>query len=142
MGVKIFLLLFISAMFFQQAMAAGIAVIGNFSSDPNITTAELKKIYLENGVRVSGGIFIQPIDYHEDNELRDEFYRKLLEKNRAQLKAYWARRVFTGKGTPPKSFSNLKEAREFLQNSKSPYVLYLKESEVEKNETVLLKIVE
>jgi hypothetical protein len=121
------------------ALAQNIAVIGNFKKEIKISAEDLKKIYLENGVRIDDGLFIQPLDYQEENQLRDEFYQKLLEKNRAQVKAFWARKIFTGKGTPPKAFSGIKEAKEFLQKSTSPYVMYLPEADVEKSDTVLFQ---
>jgi len=34
--------------------------------------------------------------------VRDDFYTKVANKSGAQVKAYWAKLVFTGKGQPPK----------------------------------------
>lgn len=36
------------------------------------------------------------------NALEEEFNKKVLGKSSSQMKAYWSKLVFTGKGTPPK----------------------------------------
>lgn len=46
------------------------------------------------------------MDQAENSPVRAEFNDKALGKNASQLKAYWSRLIFTGKGTPPKESGN------------------------------------
>lgn len=43
-----------------------------------------------------------PVDHSERAALRDAFYTKVTSKSPAQIKAYWSKIVFTGKGQPPR----------------------------------------
>jgi len=42
-----------------------------------------------------------PIDQDEGSVARDEFYQVVVGKNPGQLKAYWSKVIFTGRGKPP-----------------------------------------
>jgi ABC-type phosphate transport system substrate-binding protein len=78
----------------QAAQADGIAVVMGPSAAP-ITKDQLTNIYL-------GRTFeLKPIDAPEGNALRDQFYKKLADRDAAQVKSMWSRVVFTGKGQPP-----------------------------------------
>jgi ABC-type phosphate transport system substrate-binding protein len=44
---------------------------------------------------------LKPIDMPEGNALREQFYSKLTGRDQNQIKAVWARVVFTGKGQAP-----------------------------------------
>ena len=46
------------------------------------------------------------INQESDTKSVEEFNEKLLNKSASQLKAYWSKQIFTGKGTPPKEVSN------------------------------------
>lgn len=45
---------------------------------------------------------LAPVDLAGWTEVRQQFYRELIRKNEDQLKSYWAARIFTGKGRPPR----------------------------------------
>jgi len=78
----------------QAAQADGIAVVMGPSAAP-ITKDQLTNIYL-------GRTFeLKPIDAPEGNALRDQFYKKLADRDAPQVKSMWSRVVFTGKGQPP-----------------------------------------
>jgi ABC-type phosphate transport system substrate-binding protein len=47
-----------------------------------------------------------PIDQAEGSAVRDEFYDKVAGRSAAQIKAYWSKIIFTGRGQPPPSVSN------------------------------------
>ncbi|MYM70798.1 hypothetical protein GTP55_03425 [Duganella sp. FT109W] len=47
-----------------------------------------------------------PVDQADGSAIRNEFYKKVADKDAAQVKALWSKLVFTGKATPPKEFPN------------------------------------
>ncbi len=44
---------------------------------------------------------IRPVDLHRRLPLRARFTRELLQKTPTQLRSYWNRLIFSGKGVPP-----------------------------------------
>ena len=46
-----------------------------------------------------------PVDQAEGSAVRADFYRKVADKDPAQVKALWSKLVFTGKATPPKEYA-------------------------------------
>lgn len=48
---------------------------------------------------------------HSDGALRSEFYKKVLDKDVSQVKAIWARLVFTGKAAAPRELSSSAEVK-------------------------------
>jgi ABC-type phosphate transport system substrate-binding protein len=57
---------------------------------------------------------VEPLDLAEGNPVREDFYARELGKSAAQLKAYWAKLSFTGKGTPPREYANSAEVKRAL----------------------------
>ncbi|MBA5604262.1 hypothetical protein H3H36_02660 [Duganella sp. FT3S] len=52
-----------------------------------------------------------PIDQAEGSAIRADFYRKVADKDPAQVKAIWSKLVFTGKATPPKEYASNAEIK-------------------------------
>jgi len=71
-------------------------------SSANAPAAAISKIFLGKDKALEGTRVI-PLDQDEGEAPRDEFYTKIANKNASQLKAYWSRLIFTGKGQPPKA---------------------------------------
>ncbi len=57
-----------------------------------------------------------PVDQREDNVIRNVFYRNILDKSPAQIKAHWSKIVFIGKGRPPQQATNDEEVKALLAN--------------------------
>lgn len=87
--------------------SAEIAVIVN-SSNPNnnLDQATVGKIFLGKSKSFPDGSQAVPIDQDEGSAARDSFNSTVLGKSSSQLKSYWSRLIFTGKGTPPKQSGN------------------------------------
>jgi len=52
-----------------------------------------------------------PVDQADGSPIRADFYRKVADKDAAQVKALWSKLVFTGKATPPKEYSSNAEVK-------------------------------
>ncbi|MFT6529489.1 MAG: ABC-type phosphate transport system substrate-binding protein [Psychrosphaera sp.] len=88
------------------AAQAEIAVVVHPSNASDIDSSALSRIFLGKSKSFSSGDQAVPINQEESNSATDEFNSKVLKKSGSQLKAYWSKLVFTGKGTPPKAVSN------------------------------------
>lgn len=62
----------------------------------------MSRIFLGKTSDFPSGDQAIPVDQDEGSATRDAFNNSVLGKNSSQLKAYWSRLIFTGKGTPPK----------------------------------------
>lgn len=80
-----------------------------------------------------------PIDQNEGVSLRDEFYQKATGRDAAQLKAYWSRLVFTGKGQPPKAVASSTEVKKLVASTPGA-VGYIEKSAVDNSVKVLLTL--
>ncbi|MCG8315256.1 MAG: phosphate ABC transporter substrate-binding protein [Pseudomonadales bacterium] len=96
-------LLAIFSAFFSLNVSAETAIIvnpGNGVGD--LSDKDISAIFLGKKKKFPGGGTAVPVDQDDDSPLRDSFNQSVLGKNASQLKSYWAQRVFTGKGQPPK----------------------------------------
>ncbi len=66
-----------------------------------MTLENVKKIYLGKSKFFPGGGKVIPADQPEKTLVREIFYDVMIDKSPAKLRAYWSKRIFTGKGTPP-----------------------------------------
>jgi ABC-type phosphate transport system substrate-binding protein len=58
-------------------------------------------LFLGKSADFPNGLHAVPIDQNEGSPVRDAFYLKTSGKAPAQMKAHWARMLFTGRGQPP-----------------------------------------
>jgi ABC-type phosphate transport system substrate-binding protein len=93
------------------AMADVVAVVSVDSPVTSLTRNQLADIFLGRAVRFPDGVQAVPIDQEEGSVTRDEFYATFAGKSPAQLKAYWSKVIFTGRGRPPPAVANGVEAR-------------------------------
>lgn len=81
---------------------AEIVVIGNPRLDVSSLSEQMvSDLYLGRAVQLSTGQRVEVIDLPAGHPAREEFYSEVLGREPAQIRAYWAKRIFTGKGTPP-----------------------------------------
>ena len=85
---------------------AEIAVIVHPSNAAAIDDASISRIFLGKLKSYPGGGQALPINQNEGSGATGEFNSKVLKKSGSQLKAYWSKLVFTGKGTPPKAVAS------------------------------------
>lgn len=85
---------------------AEIAVIAHPSNNETINNAQISKIFLGKAKTFPSGEPVIPVNQEHKNAIRSEFDKKVLKKSASQLKAYWSKLLFTGKGQPPKNVSS------------------------------------
>lgn len=65
--------------------------------------------------RSSPGISMTPLDQRDDR-LRERFYRTVADMSPQSVRAYWAKRVFTGRGRPPQLLTEEEATRALAAN--------------------------
>lgn len=110
--VKTAVALFVSILsFVSPATTAEIAVIVNPSNSATISIDDVKSLFYGKQKGFSDGKTALVLSLSEGEPLRSEFNTSVLGKTDAQVKAYWSKLIFTGKGTPPKEVT----AQEMLE---------------------------
>ncbi|HFD33399.1 MAG TPA: phosphate ABC transporter substrate-binding protein [Gammaproteobacteria bacterium] len=93
--------------FTTGVVLAEVAIIANKGiTVDSITPKEAKKIWLGKKKSMPGGGTIKLADLPVGNTARKDFYSSIVKKKEKQLKAYWAKITFTGKGYPPQVFDD------------------------------------
>jgi hypothetical protein len=111
-GVLLWALVFLAAPL--PAWAEVAVVAGSSSGVPVLTREQVVDIYLGRLTTLPGGVTVIPLDLPEDSPARHEFYNRIIGKSAAQLRAYWAKMTFTGRGTPPKEVPSSAELKRLL----------------------------
>ena len=96
------------------AVADVIMVVSAKSAMTTLTRDEAGDIFLGKTSRFRSGEQAVPIDQVEGSSARGEFYATMAGKSAAQLKAYWSKMIFTGRGQPPKEVAGSDEVKKFV----------------------------
>lgn len=91
----------------SSAHADLVLVANPQSGIERLTQDEAINIYLGRYRRLSSGVVAEPLDHSIDAEVRARFYRRLVNKSLAEINAYWARLVFSGKTRPPQTVDSV-----------------------------------
>jgi len=117
--LMLFFKLFIFSLCYINIYANSLAVIVSKDSSINsITKKELSKIFLAKTKKLPNGEKSITIE-STNKEYQTKFYKNISNKNEKQLKKYWAKMIFTGRGQPPKKMSSINELILFIQNNKN-----------------------
>ena len=88
------------------AAADVVAVVSAKSPVAAMSKNQVADIFLGKISRFPDGSQAVPIDQAEGSAARDEFYLSFTGKSPSQLKAHWAKIIFTGRGQPPTEAAN------------------------------------
>ena len=100
-----------------SALADVVAVVSSKSPVTALSKSQTAAIFLGKASRFPNGELAVPIDQAEGSAARDQFYNNLTGKSPAQLKAYWSKIIFTGRGQPPLAVSDSDEVKQRLANN-------------------------
>lgn len=83
-----------------------------------LTREELLDIYMGRRSHFPTGDPALPLDLDADSPLRATYYQTLTGKTVAQINAYWARLIFTGRATPPRVLPDAAAALEAVRGNR------------------------
>lgn len=110
----------------SEAVAGDVVVIGH----PNLTRLDIvtiQKIFTGKQIKV-GDIEVTAVNI-APGALREKFLQTYLNQSNDKYTAYWAMRLFVGKGAPPLELKNTAEIIKFVQSTPGA-IGYLDESEL------------
>ena len=93
---------------------ADVAIIVHPSNNAALSKKDVQRIFLGKLKEFPGGGMAIPIDLPQKSEVRGELNALVINKDMRQIKSYWSRLIFTGKGLPPKQVSTIEEAKKIV----------------------------
>ena len=108
----------VTALLMSMAVPAAaqevVAVVSARSPVTALNPTQVADIFLGRSTRFPDGTQAVPIDQAEESELRDRFYSTYAGKSPSQVKAHWAKIIFTGRGQPPRQVASSQEAKKAI----------------------------
>ncbi|MGI4857349.1 MAG: phosphate ABC transporter substrate-binding protein [Janthinobacterium lividum] len=96
------------------ARAELVVVVSDKNPLATLTENQVADIFLGRTGYFPGGGPATPIDQPDDSPSRAEFYRVITGKSPAQLKVYWSKLIFTGRGQPPREVGDAAAVKKLL----------------------------
>ena len=76
-------------------------IVNDANSIKEINKSELSDIFLKKTTKWSDNKKIEPVNLDADSDTRQAFAKSVHGKSVNAIKAYWQKKIFTGKGVPP-----------------------------------------
>ncbi|MDP4527693.1 phosphate ABC transporter substrate-binding protein [Alkalimonas delamerensis] len=95
---------------------ANLAVIVHPSQSLELGQDEVSRLFMGRAGEIAG-VPLVPLNLTDAHPLKGQFDEVVLGRSSSQIKAYWSRLVFTGKGTPPKEVSSESEVMALVANN-------------------------
>lgn len=100
------------------AAAAELVVVVSARSPVTTLRAEqVADIFLAETRRFPEGGEAVALDLPIGSPLRDEFYLKVANRTPALMKAYWTKKIFTGRGQPPRELQTSQAVRKLVADN-------------------------
>ncbi|MGB3621222.1 MAG: hypothetical protein WBA20_07750 [Ketobacter sp.] len=97
---------------------AEIVVVVNASNPvSSFSHRELVDLYMGRNLHFPDGSLILRLDQTPESAVRNEFYNKLVNKSVAEVNAYWAKLLFTGRATPPQTMGDTQAILSAVQSN-------------------------
>lgn len=125
---------------FTTGAQAELAIIVSPSANiDSINIVQLKRLYLNRANRFPNNVRLLPVDQKSGSSQQVEFTEKALGKSPTELSKYWSRRMFSGKGHPPRQFKDDAEVMQQVAAS-NDIIGYVDAASVDDSVKVILQI--
>jgi len=91
-----------------------VVVVSRQNPLQSLTKEQLESIFLGRTQQFPTGQRAVPVDQVEGSTVRERFYIEILDRTSAQVRSYWSRILFTGRGHPPRSVASSEEVLRIL----------------------------
>jgi len=91
-----------------------VAVVSARNPTTTLTKSQLVDIFLDRTRQFPDGRPAEPVDQSEGSAARARFYLTFSGWSPAQIKAYWSKIIFTGRGQPPPDVRDSREVKAFI----------------------------
>jgi ABC-type phosphate transport system substrate-binding protein len=95
---------------FSSISFADVAVIVHVDNKSTLSDSDISRLFLGKMKKFPLGDNAVPMNLKIGGVTRNEFDKKVLNKSASQVKAYWSKMLFSGKGKPPPELVSDKDA--------------------------------
>ncbi|MCH8538850.1 MAG: phosphate ABC transporter substrate-binding protein [Alkalimonas sp.] len=120
-------------------LADALVVVVHPDNNTQLTTDDLSRLFLGRVRTFPNGESAVPINLAEGLGARETFDERALSRSSAQLKAYWSKLVFTGKGSPPQEADTIDEMVKLVATNPS-IIGYVPESAADERVRIALRL--
>lgn len=100
-------------------LRADIAVIVHPNNPVSqLTKKQISMLFLKQVKAYPQGRKVRPLNLHRKNPLSKSFYKNVVGKSGRRLSSYWAKILFSGKGTAPEEVRSSKEMLKKISEDK------------------------
>jgi len=131
----------LSMVWAHAVKAEELVVIVNPDMQGSMSHTDVARIFLGKSTQFPSGELAEPLDVDPSHPNYHVFAREVLNKSPSQLRAYWAKQIFTGRGLPPKSAKDEEELRTLVAENKR-YLSYIDSAKKDDSVRAVLKIVD
>lgn len=114
----------------SSAMAEIVIVVNPNNAATKMLPSQAEQFFLGKSTMFT------PIDQAEGSTIRTDFYKKVSDKDPAQVKALWSKLVFTGKATPPKEYHSSADVKKAVAADPNA-IAYIEKSAVDSSVKVI-----
>lgn len=107
-----------------SAQSSDLVIVTAKDNIQSLNIDDVARIFLGKITQYPWGEEVIPLNMDPTDPSYNQFARIVLKKTPSQLKAYWAKRIFTGKGKPPQTFKSAEELLELVASDKR-YLSYV-----------------
>lgn len=113
-----------------------VVIVSAHTDAMELSRSELIHLYMGRINRLPSGVSALPLDL---DSARDVFYAGLVNKRLAEINAYWARLVFSGKASPPHRVGTVAEMLDLVANTRGA-IGYVYKAEADERVRVVMEI--
>ena len=99
-----------------SALAEVVVVVGA-SNGNSLSGSDVSRIFLGKLKKFGDGSSVIPVNLASGSDVRTAFEKNALGKSSSQIKAYWSKQVFSGKGKPPKELGSDADVINFVSSN-------------------------
>ncbi|MGF1767381.1 hypothetical protein L4D06_08340 [Enterovibrio makurazakiensis] len=106
-----------------------VVVVNQENPVADLSTRQVVDLYMGRFNAYPDGSEVLTTDLPNNSPVREAFYRQLVGKSVAQINAYWARLLFTGKSEPPQTVPSIDDVIDYVKKNKNA-IAYINEAEL------------
>lgn len=113
-----------------------VVIVSAQGSLNELNRSELVHLYMGRLNRLPSGLNALPLDLAEAREV---FYQELVNKPLSEINAYWARLVFSGRASPPRTIATVDEMLDIVASNPGA-IGYIHRADVDERVRVVMEI--
>jgi hypothetical protein len=116
-----------------------VLVVNPASGVQSMTKDQAVNLFMGRYRKLPSGITAIPVDISGESAERRRFYQVLLQKDLADINAYWARLIFSGQASPPLQAPDARTALDLVATNRSA-VAYVERRMIDNRVKVVLEL--